>query len=153
MSDYQDFLAHKARKADLRGLKQVPLLREHLFAFQAHCVAHALRAGCAGIFLDTGLGKTELQLEWCQHALEASNGKALILTPLAVAQQTRKRAEKWGYEARVIAGIGSEGVMSLKLRRKFMGTELKEGYFRQACRYLEAQDNQDDLFDRELLTA
>ena len=51
------------------------------------------------------------------------------------------------------AGIGSEGVMSLKLRRKFMGTELKEGYFRQACRYLEAQDNQDDLFDRELLTA
>ena len=109
MSDYQDFLAHKARKADLRGLKQVPLLREHLFAFQAHCVAHALRAGCAGIFLDTGLGKTELQLEWCQHALEASNGKALILTPLAVAQQTRKRAEKWGYEARVIRDQSQAG--------------------------------------------
>jgi len=48
------------------------------------------------------------------------------------------------------AGIGSEGVMSVKLRRKFVGTELKESYFKQACQYLDAQDNQDDLFDREM---
>lgn len=47
------------------------------------------------------------------------------------------------------AGIGSEGVMSIKHRRKFLGTELKEAYFNQACRYLDAQDRQDDLFDRE----
>jgi hypothetical protein len=54
------------------------------------------------LFLDTGLGKTECQLEWCQKALEASNGRALILTPLAVAGQTKRRADKWGYEARVV---------------------------------------------------
>lgn len=46
-------------------------------------------------------------------------------------------------------GIGSEGVSALKLRRKFIGTELKESYWRQACRYLDAQDQQDDLFARE----
>ena len=46
-------------------------------------------------------------------------------------------------------GIGSEGVTSLRLGRKFIGTELKESYWRQATRYLEAQDRQDDLFSRE----
>lgn len=33
-------------------------------------------------------------------------------------------------------GIGSEGVCSLKLGRKFLGTELKESYFKQACGFL-----------------
>lgn len=47
-------------------------------------------------------------------------------------------------------GIGSEGVTSLKLDRRFIGTELKESYFRQAVRYLQAQDAQDDLFAREV---
>ena len=46
-------------------------------------------------------------------------------------------------------GIGSEGVTSLKLGRRFVGCELKESYWRQAVRYLEAQDRQDDLFARE----
>lgn len=46
-------------------------------------------------------------------------------------------------------GIGSEGVSALKLGRKFVGIELKESYWKQACRYLDAQDRQDDLFARE----
>jgi DNA modification methylase len=46
-------------------------------------------------------------------------------------------------------GIGSEGVTSLKLGRKFIGTELKESYWKQATRYLQAQDAQDDMFARE----
>lgn len=50
-------------------------------------------------------------------------------------------------------GIGSEGVVSLKAGRKFIGTELKESYWRQACRYLDAQDRQDDLFAREVVAA
>lgn len=33
-------------------------------------------------------------------------------------------------------GIGSEGVTALKCRRKFVGVELKESYFRQAVKYL-----------------
>ncbi len=43
-------------------------------------------------------------------------------------------------------GIGSEGYMSLKLGRKFIGTELKEAYWRQACRYLDSVDRQSNLF-------
>lgn len=49
-------------------------------------------------------------------------------------------------------GIGSEGVMSLKHGRRFVGVELKEGYWKQACRYLAAEENQRDMF-REKATA
>jgi DNA modification methylase len=43
-------------------------------------------------------------------------------------------------------GIGSEGYVSLRMRRKFIGTELKESYFRQACQYLKGASSQSDLF-------
>lgn len=46
-------------------------------------------------------------------------------------------------------GIGSEGVSSIKLGRRFVGTELKESYWKQACRYIQAQEAQDDMFARE----
>ena len=42
-------------------------------------------------------------------------------------------------------GIGSEGMISLRLKRKFVGIELKETYWRQACRYLEDADRQTEL--------
>lgn len=108
-ADYAQFLAGKSAKAPMRGLTDIPALAEHLFPFQAHSVAHALRVGAGGLFLDTGLGKTECQLEWCQKALEATNGRALIMTPLAVAGQTARRAERWGYEARVIRDQSEAG--------------------------------------------
>ncbi len=50
-------------------------------------------------------------------------------------------------------GIGSEGVTSLKLKRKFVGIELKPSYFKHACRYLEAAERQEDLFVREMQAA
>ncbi|MDE2096826.1 MAG: helicase [Patescibacteria group bacterium] len=99
---YLSFLASKAMKATERGLTKVPELAAHLYPFQRHCVKNHLRVGAGGCFLDTGLGKTEIQLEFCQKAIEAINKKALIWTPLAVAGQTKRRAEKYGYDARVI---------------------------------------------------
>ncbi|MBM4072632.1 MAG: site-specific DNA-methyltransferase [Planctomycetes bacterium] len=40
-------------------------------------------------------------------------------------------------------GIGSEGHCALKLGRRFIGVELKDSYFRQAVRYLDALDRQE----------
>ena len=109
MSEYLDFLSRKAVDAPERGLRETPDLAAHLFPFQAHSVDFCLRMGTAGLFLDTGLGKTECQLEWCRHAQDATNGRSLILVPLAVAGQTKRRADRWGYEARVIRDQSEAG--------------------------------------------
>src|SRR5258706_13106859 len=100
--EYAAFLASKAIRATERGLGKVPELASHLFPFQSHCVDFMLRAGCPGLFLDTGLGKTECQLEWCQKIIEATNRPALILTPLAVPWQTQRRPTTCNYTARVV---------------------------------------------------
>lgn len=44
-------------------------------------------------------------------------------------------------------GIGSEGFMAVKAKRRFIGTELKEAYWRQACENLKGAAAQADLFD------
>lgn len=102
MSDYAAMLERKAVAAPRRGLAVVPNLAGHLFPFQTGCVSFALEAGSSGLFLDTGLGKTACELEWSAHAAEATNGMALILTPLAVARQIEAEGKRWGYRARVI---------------------------------------------------
>jgi DNA modification methylase len=45
------------------------------------------------------------------------------------------------------AGIGSEGVQSLKLGRKFIGCELKESYYKTACHNLKNACRQTSLLD------
>ena len=102
MDDYQTFLHSKTPRAITRGLRSTPDLSSHLFPFQRHCVEFLLRVGAGGLFLDTGLGKTLVQLEYCEHARQAENGMALILTPLAVAKQIEREGKKFGYDARVI---------------------------------------------------
>jgi superfamily II DNA or RNA helicase len=102
VSSYAEFLGQKATAAQRNGLAAPKSLAGHLFPFQAACVDFLLRAGSGGLFLDTGLGKTACELEWSQHAAEATNGKALILTPLAVARQIEREGKRWGYPVRVI---------------------------------------------------
>jgi len=101
-ADYAAFLAGKAVRAPLRGMAAVPPLAGHLYPFQREAVAFGLRAGSWACFFDTGLGKTAVELEWCRHAAAASNGRALILTPLAVARQIEREGQRWGYAVRVI---------------------------------------------------
>jgi DNA modification methylase len=51
----------------------------------------------------------------------------------------------WSNEGDVVLspfmGIGSEGVVSVKLKRKFIGVELKESYWKYACRNLESAES------------
>ena len=45
-------------------------------------------------------------------------------------------------------GIGSEGVMAVRHKRKFLGVELKEAYWRQACKHLADEERHaPSLFD------
>lgn len=96
--DYEQFLLAKVPRATMRGMDDVPALASHLFPFQRKCVDFALRAGSSGSFLSTGLGKTAVELEWSEHARNATNGKALILAPLSVGWQIAEEGKRWGYE-------------------------------------------------------
>jgi hypothetical protein len=102
VSDYQAFLDAKVVTAPVRGLDSLPSLAGYLFAFQRAVVEFGLRNGSWGCYLATGLGKSACELEWAAHAAAASNGRALILTPLAVARQMEREGQRWGYGVRVI---------------------------------------------------
>lgn len=100
--NYASFISGKIPRADARGLRDIPKLSSHLFPFQRKCVEFLLGVGSGGLFLDTGLGKTLVQLEYAEHARQAANGFALILSPLAVGQQIAKEGVRFGYPSRVI---------------------------------------------------
>jgi hypothetical protein len=113
MDGYAEFLAGKAPRPIATGLHDLPALHPGLAPHQRDCVAFGLRQGRWGLFLDTGLGKTFCELEWAKHAAAATNGRALILSPLAVAAQHAREAARWGYEnVRVIrhAGEAADGI-------------------------------------------
>ncbi|MDQ2079503.1 helicase-related protein [Xanthobacteraceae bacterium Astr-EGSB] len=83
------------------GLARIPELNSTLFPHQAHGVDFALRAGRAGLFYDTGLGKTAMMLEWGRVVVETTNRPVLMLAPLAVGAQHVREAERLGIEAKV----------------------------------------------------
>lgn len=77
-------------------------LNPMLYEFQKDIVRWALKKGKACIFADCGLGKTPMQLSWAYQVHKHTGGKILILAPLAVADQTKREAGKFGYEAKVV---------------------------------------------------
>jgi hypothetical protein len=91
---YAAFVEAKALTVPAVGL-DTDRLHEKLFPWQAAVTRWALRRGRAALFEDCGLGKTFQQLEWARHI----PGRVLILTPLAVAQQTVAEAARFGIPA------------------------------------------------------
>jgi len=71
---------------------------EEVFDFQLCIAERGLKRGRVGIFLDTGLGKTRIALIIAQNMIMRTNKKVLILTPLAVAYQFIKEAQKIGID-------------------------------------------------------
>lgn len=109
MSDYAAFIAHKGRSEAFQSVEHDGL-SSHLYPHQRDLVSWALRKGRAAIFADTGLGKTAMYLEWARHV--ERHGPVLILTPLAVAQQTVAEAGRFGVEARYLReDDGKRGVV------------------------------------------
>jgi len=98
--DYGAFLEQKAQGGADSGF--APLwMPSFLFDFQASLVDWAVRKGRAAIFADCGLGKTPMGLVWASNVARKTGKPVLYLTPLAVAQQTHREAEKFGIDAAV----------------------------------------------------
>lgn len=96
---YAEFIASKTPDRQWFGFE--PLwVPSFLFDFQAHLTDWAVRKGKAAIFADCGLGKTPLQLVWAENVIRKTNGKVLILTPLAVSAQTVREGQKFGIDVK-----------------------------------------------------
>ena len=93
--DYAAFLERKLRIQQPTGFDVEP---EHLcpalFDWQKDIARWCCQVGRVGAFLDTGLGKSLIALAWGEQIVKQF-GNVLILTPLAVAQQFRREAEKF----------------------------------------------------------
>jgi hypothetical protein len=96
MTDYADFLASKSPAAPPSGITDIPTLSAALKPFQHAITAWALRRGRAAMFEGTGLGKTLQQLAWAYAVVAEEDARVLVLTPLAVAEQTVAEAAKFG---------------------------------------------------------
>ena len=99
MSSYAEILAAKRVRFEARGLERVPDLHPSLFPHQRDVVDFLLRAGCGAAFLDTGLGKTFVALEWGRVVVEATGRPVLMLAPLAVGPQHAREAALRGIDA------------------------------------------------------
>ncbi len=110
IAEYTAFLDAKAQAGTGAGFAPV-WLPDSLFDFQRALVEWAIRQGRAAIFADCGLGKTLMQLVWAENVVRHTNQPVLILTPLAVAQQTVREAEKFGIECqRSLTGEVGRGI-------------------------------------------
>jgi superfamily II DNA or RNA helicase len=69
---------------------------------QRAVIDFALQRGKSAAFLDTGLGKSFIELEFARQCAEETGKPSLILTPLAVAGQMVREGQKFGIDARQI---------------------------------------------------
>jgi hypothetical protein len=96
---YIDFLDRKTQGGADSGFKPT-FMPDSLFDFQRELVEWSVRKGRDAIFADCGLGKTPMGLTWASNVVRHTNKPVLYLTPLAVASQTVREAEKFGIEAK-----------------------------------------------------
>ena len=107
---YATFLQEKAQ-SDFRSGFEPLWMPDFLFDFQKALVEWAILKGKAAIFADCGLGKTPMQLVWAENVIRKTNKPVLIVTPLAVSQQTIHEAAKFGiYAERANDGHARRGI-------------------------------------------
>lgn len=95
--NYETFLSRKLHEGAMYGFDPV-WMPSALFPFQNAVAEWGLRKGRAAIFADCGMGKTPIQLTWAENVARKTDGRVLILTPLAVSFQTVREGEKFGIE-------------------------------------------------------
>lgn len=95
--DYAEFIASKRHTLGDHGFEPI-WMPDSAFDFQEAVITKAVRKGRIGLFADTGLGKTLMQLAFAYNVVLKTNRPVLILTPLAVAFQFLKEAERIGID-------------------------------------------------------
>jgi len=101
LQEYRQFIASKGGQILRHGFEPMPI-NPAAKAHQVSCLDFALSAGKSAAFLDTGLGKSFIELEFAHQCAEETGKPSLILTPLAVAGQMVREGRKFGIDARQI---------------------------------------------------
>jgi len=94
---YQEFINSKKHSTGNFGF-EANYIPDIAFDFQRDIIQKAVLKGRIALFVDTGLGKTLIQLSIAKNIINHTNKKVLILTPLAVAFQFLLEAEKLGID-------------------------------------------------------
>jgi DNA or RNA helicases of superfamily II len=93
---YDDFLKKKQHTSIDYGINPV-MIPDCMFDFQQKIAEETIIKGRYADFIDTGLGKTLIELVVANNYMMSLNCRVLIITPLAVAFQFIKEAEKFGF--------------------------------------------------------
>jgi hypothetical protein len=94
---YIDFLEAKKHVGENCGIEP-NFIPDSLFDFQKYITNYAIKKGRAAVFMDTGTGKTLIELVIAKNYAQATGKPVLIITPLAVAFQFIKEAGKFGID-------------------------------------------------------
>ena len=97
MNEYKDFLKSKQKAKEHKGFTALPM-NDKLFSFQQFIVERNLSKGKHAVFADCGLGKTVMELETASQIVRHTNKPVIILAPLVVVAQTKREAEKFGFD-------------------------------------------------------
>lgn len=101
LQEYRQFIASRANVATECGF--IPKTINSLVkAHQDTVLRFALSKGKSAAFLDTGLGKSLIELEFARQCADETGKPSLILTPLAVAGQMIREGQKFNIDARQI---------------------------------------------------
>ena len=93
--NYYEFLENKRHSSIDYGI-ECKFIPDMMFDFQKKVTEYATKKGRCAVFLDTGLGKTIIELTVAHNYVIETNKPVLIITPLAVADQHLKQAEQFG---------------------------------------------------------
>ncbi len=118
LAEYRQFIASRAVTTERHGFDPRPI-NAAAKAHQSAVLDFALTNGRSAAFLDTGLGKSFIELEFARQCAEETGKPSLIMTPLAVAGQMVREGQKFGIDARQIreqSEVG-EGVMVANYER------------------------------------
>ena len=124
MKPYSEFLNQKAFSCEPSGFA-ADVGKYPLFDYQRDITKWACMKGKAAIFADTGLGKTLMQLVWAREVSDNTSGKVLIVSPLAVKEQTKNEARRFDISMERIDFINYEQLHNVD-SSEYVGVVLDE---------------------------
>jgi ERCC4-related helicase len=86
---YQQFLESKKHNSIDYGIKP-NFIPDGMFDYQKYVTEYAIKKGRCAVFLDTGLGKTIIELTIAKNYIHHTNKPVLIITPLEMVNTNRR---------------------------------------------------------------